>query len=104
MKLSTPQFLGAAQRLLTTAFLTCIWLLAAGIPGHRHGAFAQERPAPVTLLGIGASFPAPLYERWFSEYNKLHPEVQVNYQALGSGAGIKQFQQGLIDFAASDAA
>ncbi len=97
----------APKRFLTTALLTCIWLLA-GIPSHRDGVapgpFAQDRGAPITLLGIGASFPAPLYERWFSEYNKLHPEVQVNYQALGSGAGIKQFQQGLIDFAASDAA
>jgi phosphate transport system substrate-binding protein len=58
----------------------------------------------VTLQGTGATFPAPLYERWFSEYNKLHPNVQINYQALGSGAGIKQFQQNLVDFGASDAA
>jgi phosphate transport system substrate-binding protein len=58
----------------------------------------------VTLQGTGATFPAPLYERWFAEYNKLHPNVQINYQALGSGAGIKQFQQNLIDFGASDAA
>jgi phosphate transport system substrate-binding protein len=67
---------------------------------------AQDQGAPVTILGTGASFPAPLYERWFSEYNKLHPEVQINFQSIGSGsaAGIKQFQQGLVDFAASDAA
>jgi phosphate transport system substrate-binding protein len=58
----------------------------------------------VTLQGTGATFPAPLYERWFAEYNKLHPDVQINYQALGSGAGIKQFQQNLVDFGASDAA
>ena len=59
---------------------------------------------PITLQGSGATFPAPLYQRWFVEYNKTHPEVQVNYQAIGSGAGIKQFQQGLTDFGASDAA
>ena len=58
----------------------------------------------ITLQGTGATFPAPLYQRWFTEYNKAHPEVQINYQALGSGAGIKQFQQGLVDFGASDAA
>jgi len=58
----------------------------------------------VTLQGTGATFPAPLYQRWFAEYNKLHSDVQINYQALGSGAGIKQFQQGLVDFGASDAA
>jgi phosphate transport system substrate-binding protein len=58
----------------------------------------------VNLQGTGATFPAPLYQRWFAEYNKVHPDVQINYQALGSGAGIKQFQQGLVDFGASDAA
>ncbi len=56
------------------------------------------------LSGAGASFPAPLYQRWAVEYNKLHPEVQVNYQSVGSGAGVKQFTQGTVDFAASDAA
>lgn len=58
----------------------------------------------VTLQGTGATFPAPLYQRWFSEYSKLHPEVRINYQPLGSGAGIKQFVEGLVDFGASDAA
>jgi phosphate transport system substrate-binding protein len=58
----------------------------------------------ITLQGTGATFPAPLYQKWFAEYNQLHPEVQINYQALGSGAGIKQFQQGLVNFGASDAA
>ena len=56
------------------------------------------------MQGTGATFPAPLYQKWFTEYNKLHPDVQINYQALGSGAGIKQFQQHLVDFGASDAA
>ena len=56
------------------------------------------------LSGAGASFPAPLYQRWAVEYNKLHPNVQVNYQSVGSGAGVKQFTQGTVDFAASDAA
>ena len=46
------------------------------------------------LSGAGASFPAPLYQRWAVEYNKLHPNVQVNYQSVGSGAGVKQFTQG----------
>ena len=56
------------------------------------------------MQGTGATFPAPLYQKWFTEYNKAHPDVQINYQALGSGAGIKQFQQNLVDFGASDAA
>ena len=58
----------------------------------------------VTIQGTGATFPAPLYQKWFTEFNKEHPNVQINYQALGSGAGIKQFQQHLVDFGASDAA
>ena len=49
---------------------------------------------PVTLQGTGATFPAPLYQRWFAEYNKLHSDVQINYQGIGSGSGIKQFTEG----------
>lgn len=56
------------------------------------------------LSGAGASFPAPLYQRWAVEYNKANPSVQVNYQSVGSGAGIKQFTAGTVDFGASDAA
>jgi phosphate transport system substrate-binding protein len=58
----------------------------------------------VTLQGAGATFPAPLYKRWFLEYYKLHPDVRVNYQPIGSGAGIRQFTAELINFGASDAA
>ncbi|MGB8352808.1 MAG: phosphate ABC transporter substrate-binding protein PstS [Chthoniobacteraceae bacterium] len=60
--------------------------------------------AQMTLNGAGATFPAPLYQRWFAEYNKTHPDVQVNYQAVGSGSGIKQVIQGVVNFGASDAA
>jgi phosphate transport system substrate-binding protein len=57
----------------------------------------------VTLQGAGATFPAPLYKRWFLEYYTRHPDVRVNYQAIGSGAGIRQFTAGLVTFGASDA-
>ncbi len=58
----------------------------------------------ITLQGSGATFPAPLYKRWFLEYYKDHPQVRVNYTPIGSGAGIRQFSaRGLTDFAASDA-
>jgi phosphate transport system substrate-binding protein len=67
-------------------------------------AAASADPGKVTLQGSGATFPAPLYQRWFAEYTKAHPEVQVNYQPIGSGAGIKQFTDGLTNFGASDAA
>ena len=58
----------------------------------------------VDVQGAGATFPAPLYKRWFLEYYKRHPDVRVNYQAIGSGAGIRQFTADLVEFGASDAA
>jgi phosphate transport system substrate-binding protein len=65
---------------------------------------AASSQAAVQLSGAGASFPAPLYQRWAVEFNKANPDVQINYQSVGSGAGIKQFIAGTVDFAASDAA
>lgn len=56
------------------------------------------------LSGAGATFPAPLYQRWSADYHSNHPVVQVNYQSIGSGAGVKNFIQGVVDFGASDAA
>src|SRR5215472_2019938 len=57
----------------------------------------------ITLQGSGATFPAPLYKRWFIEYYAAHPAVRVNYSPIGSGAGIRQFTAGLTTFGASDA-
>jgi phosphate transport system substrate-binding protein len=54
------------------------------------------------LNGAGATFPYPMYSKWFSEYNKLHPDVQINYQSIGSGGGIRQVLNGTVDFGASD--
>jgi phosphate transport system substrate-binding protein len=91
--------------LLAAVSLACLGfvIVAGGSVGEFSPAAALGDDA-VTLQGTGATFPAPLYEKWFTEYNKEHPNVQINYQALGSGAGIKQFQQHLVDFGASDAA
>ncbi len=55
-----------------------------------------------TLNGAGATFPNPMYSKWFSEYHKLHPDVQINYQPIGSGGGIRQVIAGTVDFGASD--
>lgn len=55
-----------------------------------------------TLNGAGATFPYPMYSKWFSEYNKLHPDIQINYQSIGSGGGIRQVLNGTVDFGASD--
>jgi phosphate transport system substrate-binding protein len=60
--------------------------------------------ADTTLInGAGATFPFPIYSKWFSDYNKAHPNVQINYQSIGSGGGIKQITEKTVDFGASDA-
>ena len=57
----------------------------------------------INLQGAGATFPNPLYQKWLSEYGKLHPNVRIDYQSIGSGGGIKQIQAQTVDFGASDA-
>ena len=64
--------------------------------------FALPALAQTTLNGAGATFPYPMYSKWFSEYHKLHPDIQINYQSIGSGGGIRQVINGTVDFGASD--
>ena len=56
----------------------------------------------IQINGAGATFPNPIYSKWFSEYNKLHANVQINYQSLGSGAGIRQLTSNTVFFGATD--
>ena len=56
-------------------------------------AAAPATAQKVQIDGAGATFPFPIYSKWFSEYNKVHPEVEVNYQSIGSGGGIRQLTQ-----------
>jgi phosphate transport system substrate-binding protein len=65
-------------------------------------ALALPAVAQTTLNGAGATFPYPIYSKWFSEYHKAHSDVQVNYQSIGSGGGIRQVLAGTVDFGASD--
>ncbi len=55
-----------------------------------------------TLNGAGATFPYPMYSKWFSKYHDAHPDIQFNYQSIGSGGGIRQVLAGTVDFGASD--
>jgi phosphate transport system substrate-binding protein len=64
--------------------------------------FATCALAQTTLNGAGATFPYPIYSKWFSEYHNQHSDVQVNYQSIGSGGGIRQVQAGTVDFGATD--
>ncbi len=58
--------------------------------------------AQTNLNGAGATFPYPIYSKWFSEFHKVHPDIQINYQSIGSGGGIRQLGAGTVDFGASD--
>ena len=63
---------------------------------------AGAAAAQTTLNGAGATFPNPIYQKWFSEYHNAHKDVQINYQSIGSGGGIQQLTSGTVDFGASD--
>ncbi|HMH15261.1 MAG TPA: phosphate ABC transporter substrate-binding protein PstS [Edaphobacter sp.] len=72
-------------------------VIAAGILALTAvGASAQN------INGAGATFPYPIYSKWFSEYNQQHPTVKINYQSIGSGGGIRQVSEGTVDFGATD--
>ena len=73
-----------------------VFALAALLGAGVSAATAQQ------ITAAGATFPAPVYQKWFSDYHNAHAEVQVNYQSIGSGAGIQQLTAGTVDFGASD--
>jgi phosphate transport system substrate-binding protein len=73
--------------LVLVAFLSCV----------RKPVVAQSR-----LNGAGATFPAPMYSKWFNDYHNLHSNIEINYQPIGSGGGIRQVTEGTVDFGASD--
>ena len=65
-------------------------------------AATPARAQKIQINGAGATFPYPIYSKWFSEYNKLHPEVEINYQSIGSGGGIRQLTNQTVFFGATD--
>ena len=64
---------------------------------------AGSQGQAVRITGAGATFPYPLYSAWFAEYSKVHPDLQVNYSSIGSGAGIQQLMEAIVFFGATDA-
>jgi phosphate transport system substrate-binding protein len=87
---------------LRLPFAVCLALLA--ISGVSCGTTGGGSSDFVKLQGAGASFPAPLYNKWFKEYTASHPDLQIDYQSVGSGQGVKSVIDGTVDFGASDAA
>src|SRR5690349_4181952 len=78
------------RRVKLKAFAAVTVMMVAGV------AAAQN------INAAGATFPYPIYNRWFTEYAQAHPNVHINYQSIGSGGGIKQVSEGTVDFGASD--
>ena len=79
------------------------WKTAAAVAaGAAFLAGATLAAQNVQINGAGATFPYPIYSKWFSEYNKLHPDVAINYQSIGSGGGIRQVTNRTVFFGASD--
>jgi len=64
---------------------------------------SNKRQKRIELQGAGASFPYPLYSKWMFEYQKMNPHIHINYQSVGSGGGIRQITERIVDFGASDA-
>ena len=85
-------------RQLVTRLLTSIQ------EGHEPDVFISDTPASaqVALKGAGATFPAPLYRKWFESFEQDHHDVQIGYEAVGSGEGIRRLKEGTVDFAASE--
>lgn len=78
--------------------------VAPGTPTVATGPVKLDLAQNVLLSGAGASFPAPLYQAWFANFNRQYPKARINYQSVGSGAGVQQFTAGTVDFGASDVA
>lgn len=96
--------LGRALPLLVAAALAasaCGGAQPVGKGGGASGSGASG-DGTVRLQGTGASFPAPLYQKWVSEYGKANPNIQIDYQSTGSGVGVNQISSGTVDFGASD--
>ena len=84
------------RSLVTMPRRAALTLLAAAVTVT--GLSAQR----VQITGAGATFPYPIYSKWFAEYNKLHPDVEINYQSIGSGGGIRQVSNQTVFFGATD--
>jgi phosphate transport system substrate-binding protein len=89
------------------AFLVALTLVLTGmavalIYGPERQLAAPPPSSALLINGAGATFPYPIYSKWFDEYHKLHPDIQINYQSIGSGGGIRQVLAGTVDFGATD--
>lgn len=99
---STRWALSISGLALATGLASCQPQTPQAPPQAGDSPSPAEGGAQASLSGAGASFPAPLYQRWFAEYNKQNPGVQISYQSVGSGAGVEQYIAKTVDFGATD--
>src|SRR5690349_16159122 len=96
----------ARQRKITMMFVpvlaTALGLCGLLVPSKRAPSFPASPASRLQINAAGATFPYPIYSKWFDEYHKAHPEIEINYQSIGSGGGIRQLLSGTVDFGASD--
>jgi phosphate transport system substrate-binding protein len=105
----TRRAFSASAIALTLGLVSCASQTPTAPPGANTGTTASPAAntasgAAISLSAAGATAPNPLYQRWFQEYNKQNPTVQVSYDSVGSGAGVKRFLDQTIDFGGTDAA
>ncbi|MGH9437172.1 MAG: phosphate ABC transporter substrate-binding protein PstS [Terriglobia bacterium] len=81
--------------------LSLLFLVGCG-SGSQVASKQANNSGSLLINGAGATFPYPIYSKWLNEYHKLHPNLEINYQAIGSGGGIRQLLAGTVDFGASD--
>ena len=84
------------------SFAILFFLALAACQSNESKTTTQSSTGPLTINGAGATFPNPIYSKWFDEYQKSHPDVRINYQSIGSGGGIKQLTAQTVFFGASD--
>jgi phosphate transport system substrate-binding protein len=93
--------MSALTRRIQVVAAVCVLALVLGLPACSPKGSGGENET-VDLQGAGATFPNPLYQKWVSEYGKLHPNIRIDYQSIGSGGGIKQIKERTVGFGASD--
>src|SRR5207249_3894186 len=77
-------------------------LLGISCAGSERTQAAAPPADQILINGAGATFPYPIYSKWFNEYHRKFPQIQINYQSIGSGGGIRQVIEGTVDFGATD--
>lgn len=95
------------ENMKTTSFrsvlIVCAVSSSISLGACSHGGSASNQPQTILINGAGSTFGYPIYSRWADDFHKVHPNVEINYQSVGSGAGIRQLLASTVDFGASDA-